>query len=291
MVVAAIKHIEAHLKQPLNVKDVCSLSPLSPWQFQRVFRALVGDSIGDYIRRRRLSVAAQQLRESTADTRVLDVALDFQFNSHEAFTRAMKTNFGFTPTEVRGVSLNRFIYAMPKLDQGKLSLINAGIRKEPELKTFGAKLFVGLPRIINSPLGIEAESNGIVSGHWQKFDERRSEIADRVRGLSYGFAFGEHADLADESLTYLAAVEVPHLQKVPAGMQVLEVPKVQYAVFEVEGCLDCCNVTTDFIYGIWFPQSKFVRGHGADFELFDHRIYRRGSPTSISFYFVPIKPV
>jgi AraC family transcriptional regulator len=289
MVIAAIEFIESNLKEPINVQGICKVSPLSPWQFQRIFRAHVGDSMGNYLRGRRMTQAVQHLQRDTTEARIIDVALEFQFSSHEAFSRACKDIFAVSPTELRDLPKDRLIHARPKLDQSKLALIHAGISKKPELKTFGPKKFAGLPLLISSPLGIEAESNGIVSGHWACFDSRREEISNRIAGYSYGFAFGAKDNISDESLTYLAAVEVRTLKSLPAGMQLLEVAEERFAVFEVRGFLDCCNVTTDYIYGIWFPQTDFIRGQGPDFELFDHKIFRRGDEKSISYYFVPVK--
>ena len=287
-VVEAINFIEDRLQEPLNVQDVCALSTLSCWQFQRVFRAHVGDSIGNYIRGRRLAMAAQELKTSS-ESRILDIALNYQFNSHEAFTRAIKDSFGLTPVEVKNLPMERLIYAKPKLSRSKLVLIHQGISKQPEIKKFGTKRFVGLGLNIVSPLGIEAESNGIVTNFWGEFEKRRHEIPGKVKGISYGFASSPDQSMTDESLSYLAAVEVVGDHPVPKGMDTLTVFEEEYAIFEVKGFLNCCNVTTDYIYGIWFPQSKYIRGNGPDFELFDHKIYRKGDETSTSYYYVPVK--
>lgn len=285
----AIERIESSLREPISVQDVCAPVPLSPWQFQRVFRAYVGDSIGNYIRGRRMTLAAAKLRDFNSDERILDIALEFQFGSHEAFTRSLKATFGVTPSEIRSSPLKRSIYTKPKLSRSKLELLGHGIKKDPHYVEMGEKTFIGLARTIESPLGVEADSNGIVAQHWEKFDQRRREIAGRVPGFSYGFAYSENPGMCDESLTYLAAAEVQKVDSIPAGLQFFSLEASRFAAFEVTGCLDCCNVTTDYVYGIWFPQSGLHRGTGPDFELFDHKEYRRGDPTSKSRYFVPIQ--
>lgn len=287
-VLEAIEFIEANLRESIKVQDVCNLSDLSPWQFQRVFRALVGDSIGNYIRGRRLTLAAYALQKSSSPARILDVAIEFQFGSQEAFSRAFKTAFGITPAEARSMPSSRLPTAKPKLDYGKLLQLSQGIKKEPKFQNFGSKTFIGLSMTIKSPLGIDTEFDGKAAKHWEVFDQRRSEIISRVSGYSYGFALSPGFEMEEESLTYLACVEVSDVSSVPDSMEVFSLPELQYAVFEVTGHLESCHVTTDYIYGIWLPQSEFARANGPDFELFDHKVYKRGQANSVSYYFLPI---
>lgn len=289
-VTSAIEFIESNLKNNISISDVCALSDLSTWQFQRVFRAYVGDSIGSYIRGRRLAKAAQLLKNenSSSSARILDIALDFQFGSHEAFSRAFKMSFDVNPSEVRKLPHNRLILSKPKLDREKLILIHSGIQKDPLIVEFGPKNFVGLPIVIESPLGIEAESNFIVSNHWADFDKIRHKINHRIKGVSYGISLDEGHHLTEESLTYLAGVEVSEIETPAAPFVQFHLSQGLYASFTVKGFRNCCNVTTDFIYGIWLPQSSYKRGVGPDFEIFNHRTYRRDDQNSISQYFVPV---
>lgn len=290
-VTSAIDFIEANLKEPITVQDVCHLSPLSSWQFQRVFRAIIGDSIGNYLRGRRLAKAAQQLQKSSSSLRILDLAIEFQFNSQEAFTRAFKSSFGMTPTMLRGNLDIRIPTAKPKLDLSKINQLKEGIKKEPTFTKFGSKDFIGLSTQISSPLGIDTEFDGKAPLHWKNFDQRRKEIPSRTPGYSYGFALSLNQNMDEDTLTYMAAVEVPEIPSIiPSDMQTLHLPSQEYAAFEVTGYLESCHVTTDYIYGIWLPQSQFLRGQGPDFELFNHSLYRRGDPNSISFYYLPINP-
>lgn len=287
-VLRAIEYIEGHLRESIGIQDVCALSPLSSWQFQRVFRALVGDSVGNYIRGRRLAQAAQLLQAANPPNRILDLAIEFQFGSQEAFTRAFKTNFGVTPADVRSRPLSRLPMAKPKLDKNKLSRMKANISREPVLRNLGPKIFLGLPTQIASPLGIDTEYESKVPSHWEKFDKRRSEISDRILGCSYALIYSSSQNMEDETLTYLSAVEVQKKTQVPSDMQVFELAESNYAVFEIKGFLETCHITTDYIYGIWLPQSKFIRGQGPDIEHFEHKNYNRDNANSFSHYFLPI---
>lgn len=92
-------HIEANLDRDLDVGALARVAGLSPFHFHRVFRALVGEPVMAYVRRLRLERAARQL--VTSERRVLDVALEAGFESHEAFTRAFVGHFGVAPKDYR----------------------------------------------------------------------------------------------------------------------------------------------------------------------------------------------
>ena len=88
-------YIEAHLTEPITLYMLANAAGYSPWHAARMFKALTGKSPFEYIRALRLSRAAARLRDE--EVRVVDVAFDFVFDSHEGFTRAFSKQFGITP--------------------------------------------------------------------------------------------------------------------------------------------------------------------------------------------------
>ncbi|HSW57002.1 MAG TPA: AraC family transcriptional regulator [Dehalococcoidales bacterium] len=90
-------YIEQHLTEPINLYSLARTAGYSPWYSARIFKEMTGKSPFDYIRALRLSRAAIELREKK--TRVVDVAFDFVFDSHEGFTRAFTRQFGVSPRE------------------------------------------------------------------------------------------------------------------------------------------------------------------------------------------------
>ncbi|MFC0229344.1 helix-turn-helix domain-containing protein [Serratia aquatilis] len=91
--------IETHLDQPLLLDNVAAKSGYSKWHLQRMFRSTTGYALGSYIRERRLSKAAQALRATPRP--ILDIALQFHFDSQPSFSRAFKKQFGKTPAVYR----------------------------------------------------------------------------------------------------------------------------------------------------------------------------------------------
>ncbi len=95
----AADYIETHLCEPIRLAEVARQTFLSPYHFHRIFRTQTGVAVMAYVRSRRLSEAARELKET--DTRITDLAFKYQFNSEEAFSRAFKGLFGLSPREYR----------------------------------------------------------------------------------------------------------------------------------------------------------------------------------------------
>ena len=95
-----IEYIDRHLDRKLDLATLARVAHFSGFHFHRLFRALTGEPLGDYLRRRRLELAAVRLR-AQPDVPVLDVAIGVGFGSAEAFSRAFRVRFGCTPTVYR----------------------------------------------------------------------------------------------------------------------------------------------------------------------------------------------
>ncbi|MCZ2991647.1 helix-turn-helix transcriptional regulator, partial [Acinetobacter baumannii] len=87
----SIEYIENHLHEELTTERVASHSAVSMYHFHRIFQRYVGMSVTDYIRKRRLTHAAQVL--VSTERAVIDIAVQYGFSSQEAFTRAFKRMF------------------------------------------------------------------------------------------------------------------------------------------------------------------------------------------------------
>lgn len=88
-------YIESHLSEPITLHQLAGAAGYSPWHAERIFKSLTGKTPFDYIRDYRLTQAAKALWNQ--DNRVIDVAFDFVFDSHEGFTKAFSRKFGMAP--------------------------------------------------------------------------------------------------------------------------------------------------------------------------------------------------
>jgi AraC family transcriptional regulator len=117
-----LDHIDRHLDQPLALADLASVANFSSFHFHRIFTAWMGETLGDYLRRRRLEVGALMLARSRKLS-VLEVALAVGFGSGEAFARAFKQSFGQSPSAWRVQAPQA---RQSKMDQAQGKLDQAG---------------------------------------------------------------------------------------------------------------------------------------------------------------------
>src|SRR6201986_632179 len=124
----ALWYIESHLAGPLTLDEISTVAGVSRFHMVRAFAAATGHSVIRYVRARRLTAAARALAAGAPD--ILHVALDADYGSHEAFTRAFREHFGVTPEAVR---------ATPCLD--KLKLQEPILMESPAFDTIAAPRF------------------------------------------------------------------------------------------------------------------------------------------------------
>src|SRR5438445_12689491 len=98
----ALWYIESHLGQALTLDEISGVAGVSRFHMVRAFAAATGRSVMRYVRARRLSQAARALAAGAPD--ILSLALDADYGSHEAFTRAFRDHFGMTPEAVRAAT-------------------------------------------------------------------------------------------------------------------------------------------------------------------------------------------
>lgn len=90
-----IEWIDEHIDQPLNIEAVAKKSGYSKWYLQRMFRTVTRQTLGDYIRQRRLLLAAVELR--TTERPIFDIAMDLGYVSQQTFSRVFRREFDRTP--------------------------------------------------------------------------------------------------------------------------------------------------------------------------------------------------
>lgn len=113
----AIEYIECHLNDAIDIERVASVACMSLSGFYEFFKVLTGMTLKEYIRKRRLSEAAFLL--TSTDRTVLEVALDFQYDSYEAFSRAFKLLYGMSPSAYRKRA--DFVATFPQIQKIKIS--------------------------------------------------------------------------------------------------------------------------------------------------------------------------
>ena len=110
-ILRVLTHIQEHLDQALDLEELARVACFSSFHFHRIFAAMTGETIADHVRRLRLERAAMELKSGAKQ--VICVALDADYEAHEAFTRAFKAAYGVSPSKFRRATGPIAILAAP----------------------------------------------------------------------------------------------------------------------------------------------------------------------------------
>jgi AraC family transcriptional regulator len=281
-VAEAIEFIENNLDKPLSGESVATHVGFSPYHFHRMFCALLGESVAEYIRKRRLSEASQLLRAS--DLPILQIATQFGFESQEVFTRAFKKMFGLTPGRYRAL---REIAPYPdklKATMEMLEHLQGGITMEPRIVTRDAE------RVIGMGGAFEQGAHQAIGKLWDRFLPRKEEI-DNSRPYAVGLCTPKHPDIATnaaDQFVYIAGVPVADSTPAPKGMVACELTGGRYAVFTHKGPIADISHTLNYIWGTWLAKGEYEHRDAPDFELYDDRFNPDSADSEFDFY-IPIK--
>ncbi|MFN2747973.1 effector binding domain-containing protein [Bacillus sp. z60-18] len=261
----AVYFIEENLQEELNIIDIAAKSYFSPFHFQRLFQAISGFSVKEYIRNRRLSEAAVSLLET--DRPILDIAMDFQYGSQEAFSRAFSHYFGITPAKYRKAKV--------KLDhQAKMNFLDYKNKMNGEL-------IMTKPKIMHLDeihiIGYEYRTNLNNETYFEEipgfyFDFGQNEYYLKIQNKAApSMSYGVSCNFQDEGEFSFIIGEAVHApaEEVPEPLVYFKIPEGKYAIFDVKGPSASVQNTRRFIYGTWLPNSNYERKEGPDFEVTD----------------------
>ncbi|MBB6215348.1 AraC family transcriptional regulator [Anaerosolibacter carboniphilus] len=255
-----INYIEEHLDREISYDKIAEISVCSVYNFQRMFSYIADKSLSEYIRNRRLTLAAFDILNS--EDNIIDIAMKYGYTSHDSFTRAFQKFHGVLPSKVRTetimlkscpkisfqITIKGEVYMNYKIEQWPAFTIS-GIRKRmntdeafqiiPQLwETAGSdgtmqRLFELLSQADMRPAGLLGVSAG---GQWGNSEE-----------MNYYLGVTTHVDSPD------CAKVIPH-----DSMDELSLSKATWAIFEANGSLPEAvqNIYKKF-YTEWLPNSGY----------------------------------
>lgn len=107
-VLRSIEIIESRIAEKLTLQNIAASVYFSKYHYSRMFSEIIGESVMEYVQKRRIELGAKALRQT--DKTVLDIALSLGFETHEGFTRAFKMHMGLTPRGYRKQCFNTTSY-------------------------------------------------------------------------------------------------------------------------------------------------------------------------------------
>lgn len=285
----------------MNLTEIIQCTGFSKYHFIRIFKAISGYTIQDYIRKRRMTEATKLL--SNSDIRILDIAIIYGYSSQEAFTRAFKEVYDVTPHYYRANhlcynNLNQLVISEELLD-GKVD--------EEYIE----------PRIVEKDsfylVGLEYQGqnrNGEVPKLWNELDWYIEDINCMInRNSCYGLERYDEYTGADWSFKYLAGVEViQYDEKILVNRQtsqqyhkkeeikskllknrmVIKIEKSKYAVFPIKAVIENVPNTIAKIYSVYLPKTGLKIKRDYDFEFYDNS-FRPNQFDSYFYLYIPIE--
>lgn len=235
----AIAYMEENLTKDLDINEVANQAYVLSFYFQKIFHVLCGFTVGEYIRNRRLTLAAQEL--CSFNIKVIDAALKYGYDSPDSFARAFTKFHGITPSAARekGSKLNSFAPLKIKLTLEGCTMLEYKIVEKAQFTVMGRL------RKFNTET-----SYGEIPKFWQEHME--SDESKIVCGM-YGICM----DGDGTNFDYLIADNYIPWNEVPEGYETKVIPAGTWAVFPCRGALPKAlqDVNTK-IWSEWLPSCK-----------------------------------
>ncbi len=278
----AIDYIEGRLFEPIFLQDVAERAFFSPYHFYRLFQAMAGYTLKEYIRRRRLSVASEILR--TTEISILELAFKCQYESQEAFTRAFKKEFGRNPGDFRKRKASFRTFLPMDVKNNRLKGEMEMVEVQPKIVDKAEFLVIG-PAI---KCTIEGEENiKRIPLFWE--EEMGKDTLKNVPNVANeNTCYGICTDFESPNFTYMIAMEVSSLDNIPDDMIGRKIPAATYAVFTAKGPITkAVQDATRYIYSTWLPESGYEHAMTADLEVYDERSQPDSDTAEVDIY-IPI---
>lgn len=264
----SIDFMEQNLTNELNIEVIAGKAALSPFYYQRIFGALCGVTAGEYIRARRMTLAAQEL--SREDVKVIDIAVKYGYDSPDSFAKAFQKFHGITPSQAKepGATLRSFAPLHIKITmEGGTMLDYRIVEKAPFT-------IVGVKRPFNSDTSCQE-----IPKFWNEC------LAQGEKRPIMG-TFGVCLDMKGKDFDYwIADLYIPW-EDVPEGCETRVIPESAWAQFSCT--MDTLQETNTKIWSEWLPA---LQGYSLAGE-YDIEVYlppKEDSKEMSVYIWVPIK--
>jgi len=279
----AMEYIEEHLAEEIDYSEISKIAYCSEYHFKRMFSFLAGISLSEYIRRRRLTLAALDLKDN--DLRIIDVAVKYGYNSADSFSRAFHSLHGILPSEARSENIQ--LKAYPRMTF-QLS-IKGGCEMKYRIVEKGPFKLVGfkkrVPIIFDGVNPEIAKMTKLLTPEIIKKLKVLSNVEPTgIISASTNFSEGRMEEKGE--LDHYIGVAT--LSNETAGFDVLEIDASTWVVFESIGPFpETLQNVWGRIYSEWFPSSGYEAAPGP--EILWNESSDTGNPKYRSEIWIPVK--
>jgi len=309
----AIDYIEQNFKNDLSLKSIAEIAHFSPFHFHRLFGAIVGETLNQFINRVRLEKAASQLIKNPKKT-ITEIALDCGFSGSAVFARAFKTMFKTSASEWRSCKdrqKSKISKTKSNLGQPAGKIWEEGTVSSMYIDPETNNLKWRIKMIDKANIQIEVKDVpekhiayvrhiGPYKGDADLFENLFNKLMKwaaprdllqfpKTQMISVYYDDPEITD--EEKLRVDASITIPKETEVEGGIGKTTVPGGKYAVGHFEIGADEYEQAWKMIYGEWLPQSGFQPDDRPSFELYLNDPKEHPENKHIVDIYVPVKPI
>lgn len=263
----SINYIEEHLTDEIDYEQLGKIACCSSYHYQRMFTYMAGIPLSEYIRRRKMSLAAVDLREK--DVKIIDVSMKYGYSSPTAFNRAFQTIHGIAPSFIKneGAMIKSFppikFNIIIKGEEG----MNYRIENKEDFRILG----------VSMPLNNEVDKNFIeVPKMWQEMIQsgKVMELAKFMDSQPMGVLGVSACNDAEQWKYFIAVASTKKDDK----YEEYTVPAATWAIFSGEGNGISIQELEKRIVTEWLPTSGYEYANAPDVE-----VYMSEDPSNMKF--------
>ncbi|OOM06453.1 AraC family transcriptional regulator [Clostridium saccharobutylicum] len=255
----AVEYIEDHITEKIDIEKVAKVALSSTFHFQRMYHMITGVTIGEYIRRRRLTLAAQDI---VSGEKIINVAYKYGYETPEAFTKAFGKMYGISPSAARESGANLKSY--PKLT------FHISIKgdKEMNYKIFDKGSFKVVGKQTRITMADEQNFNQVPEFWHDCMDDGSYELLSSKAGNLGVLGVSKDFDKCTQEFNYMIAVEEVN-EPLPKGYISATIPASTWAAFESVGPLpEASHELLRRIYSEWMPSMGYQHECAPDLEIY-----------------------
>ena len=271
---ASIDFMEQHLTENIEIEEISGKAALSPFYYQRIFGALCGMTVGEYIRSRRMTLAAQELAGSEA--KVIDVAMKYGYDSPDSFTKAFCRFHGITPSQAK--------------ESGQVLKSLAPLHIKVTLEGGNMLDYRIVEKAPFTVIGLKRQFNSETS--YQEIPKFWGEWAKDMKGLEGTFGLCvDNNDSHGKVFDYWIADLYEPMKDIPEGLETYQIPGGLWAVFTCKGPLPQAlqSVNTQ-VWTEWLPSLKGYMLAGS-YNLEVYTPMAEDPNDNVAYIWVPLKKV